>query len=295
MKFALIFAFLLASLFFLPQSTSAQVDIPSPTIATESAQAASEAASSTAEEKDVTQPEEQDTKQQVLALLKKRNADTLSFTNFTAYAVQYAVNAGVPANTIILIMLLPFLATIVVASRYLIGLTSMGLLVPIALSITLLATGIIPGLVMLLAILVASFFSRFLLKKIRIMQMPKMALSMIFVGVFLFAALTISASLQLFDVRDLSIFPILLLLILSDRVVALFLERNLQETIEVTSVTLILGMIGFILLSWEWLRFLVLVYPELVLLLIPINIAIGRYFGLRVTEYFRFQPIMKSK
>jgi hypothetical protein len=71
------------------------------------------------------------------------------------------------------------------------------------------------------------------------------------------------------------------------------MERNLEETILTTAVTLLLGMLGFIILSLDYIRSLVLLYPELIFLLIPINILIGRYFGLRVTEYIKFQPVIK--
>ena len=68
---------------------------------------------------------------------------------------------------------------------------------------------------------------------------------------------------------------------------------KLSETIQTTAVTLLLGMLGFALLSWDALRSVVFLYPELILLLIPLNILIGRYFGLRVTEYIKFQPVIK--
>jgi hypothetical protein len=233
-------------------------------------------------------------KEELLTLLKRRNVQHLLLFNAFPYAEAYAIRAGVPANTIILIMLLPLLATLIVAVRYIIGLTSMGLLVPIALSITLLATGIVPGLVMLVTILLASWIARLLLKKVRIMQMPKMALSMFVVAIFLFISLMVSANYRLFDVENISIFPILLLILLSDRVVAIFLERNAQETIEIICVTLILSMIGFMLFSWNGLRNTLLVYPELVLLVVPLNVLIGRYFGLRFTEYIKFQPVLKK-
>lgn len=242
----------------------------------------------------VTEPEAQSEKKAILTLLEKRGAGELSYKNFIPHAVLYAVNSGVPANTIILILLLPLLATIIVSFRYLIGLSGLGLLVPIALSVTLLATGLTPGFILLAAILIASFFSRFVLKRIRIMQMPKMALSMLVAAIFVVATLTASAAYGIFDVINLSIFPILVFLLLSDRIVALFLERNLSETIQTTLVTLLLGILGFALLSWDSLRSLILLYPELILLLIPLNILIGRYFGLRVTEYIKFQPVIKN-
>lgn len=244
-------------------------------------------------DKAVTEPEAEAQKQAVYNILKKRASGEMNFSNFLPYTVLYAVQAGVPANTIILILLLPLLATIVVIFRYLIGLSGIGLLVPVALSITLLATDLTAGFILLGAVLLSSLFMRFILKRMRIMQMPKMALSMFFVAIFLVSTLTASAVFGVFDVSRLSIFPILLCLILSDRIVALFLERNLQETVLTTTVTLLLGILGFALLSWEYLRYLVLLYPELIFLLIPINIAIGRYFGLRVTEYIKFQPVIK--
>jgi hypothetical protein len=243
--------------------------------------------------RDVTKPEEEREKEQVRQLFAQREAKDFTLINGMAYAVQYAVRSGVPANTIVLILLLPFLATIVTAVRHVIGLPSIGLLVPIALSITLLATGITAGLILLAAILIASILSRFILKRVRIMQLPKLALSMLFVVLFIFATLTVGAAQGYLRVTDLSIFPVLLLILLSDRVVALFLERSLSETIEITLITLILGIGGFLILSLDMIRNVILLYPELVLLLIPINIIIGRYFGLRLTEYARFAPVMK--
>jgi hypothetical protein len=242
----------------------------------------------------VTEPEAEQQKKAVISLLNKRvSDDNVGITNFFPYMVLYAVQAGIPANTIILVLLIPLLATIIVAFRYIVGFSGLGLLVPIALSVALLGTGVTPGFTLLAAILLSSFLARFILKKFRIMQMPKLALSMLLTAFFILFILTISMVYGVFDVRNVSIFPILLFLLLGDRIFALFMEGNLRETIETTGVTLLLGILGFVLLAWEPLRSLVLLYPELILLLIPLNILIGRYFGLRMTEYIKFQPVLK--
>lgn len=240
---------------------------------------------------DVTQPEEVDEKSEVFALFAKRLATTPSLTNFIAYAIQYSVKQGVPANTIFVVLVVPILASIIAFVRHILGLPSIGLLVPIALSITLVSTGITAGMVLLLAILLASTFSKIILKRLRIMQLPKMALSIFIVAIFIIATLTISASLGVLTVRTLSIFPVLLLVLLSDRIVTLQIERSLEETLLITTVTLLLGILGFFLLTADFLKELILVYPEILFLLIPINIIVGRYFGLRVSEYIRFSPI----
>lgn len=242
---------------------------------------------------DFTKPEQSIEKEELIAFFSKRPLSGPTLLNIIGYSVQYAVKVGVPANTIILILLLPFLATIIVFCRQIIGIPTLEMLVPIALSITLVSTGLTAGLILLITILVASTLTRIFLKGVRIMQLPKMAMSMLFVSVFVFIALTVSASLGLLEVRRLSIFPILLLILLSDKIVALQLSRSPQETLVITLFTLSLGLLGFIILSFDLTRQVVLLYPEILLALIPINILIGRYFGLRLTELYKFSELQK--
>lgn len=273
--------------------------------ATDGATATSEAVASAAarveeqaiqkiKKEDVTQPENPQERDEILQLFEKRKISEVNFSNFFAYAVQHAVSVGVPANTIFLILLLPLLATLVAFVRHVIGFPTLGLYVPIALSITLVATGVTAGMTLLVSILVASMFARFFLKRLQIMQLPKVALSMFVVALFIFGTLLGAAQLGLLVVKQLSIFPVLLLILLSERVVELQLERTLKETVVITGVTCLLGIMGFALLTNSAIQSTVLLYPELVLLLVPANILIGRYFGLRLTEYYRFTPLRNA-
>lgn len=240
---------------------------------------------------DITRPEVIVDQSEFNQLFSRRPVAQLNWYNWAAFTVQYAVLKGVPANTIILILLLPFLATIVAFSRHILGLPSLGILVTSALSVTLVATGITVGTVLLATILFASILARLILKKVRIMQMPKMALSVWVVSVCVLGALVAGASANFLTVKQLSIFPVLLLILLSERIVALQLERSLQETALISVTTLGLGILGFLLLSYPMFREFILVYPESIASLIILNVLIGRYFGLRLTEYFRFSSI----
>src|SRR3989344_5983636 len=163
---------------------------------------------------DITKPEEEAEKGEILDLFANRPISNLTPFNFIAFTVQYAVGVGVPANTIVLILLLPFLATIVAFTRHVVGLPSLDILVPIALSITIVSTGIIAGSILLIAILLASSIGSFVLRKVRIMQLPKKALSILIVAVFVFLALVVSAANGILIVKQLSIFPILILILL---------------------------------------------------------------------------------
>lgn len=265
-----------------------QVTSTNSATASESAKEAQEI--SKIKQQDVTRPEgpEDD---QALKLFKQRPADLPTATNIMAFLVQSSVKAGVPSRTVILILLLPMLATIIAFIRHVIGLPSIGMLVPVALSITLLSTGITAGLILLGTIIFASTIARILLKKVRIMQLPKMALSMFIVSIFLFFTLTLSAMAGILVVKQLSIFPVLLLILLSEQIISVQQERSLQEMLIISMVTFAIGILGFLLLSSDYLRNTIILYPEYILVLIPLNIVIGRYFGLRLMEYFRFSSI----
>lgn len=242
---------------------------------------------------DITRPEDVDEKDEFLALFANRPIDAPTIFNFTGYAIQYAVREGVPANTIMLILLLPFLATLAVFVRHIIGLPSLEMIVPIALSITLVSTGISAGAVLLITILLASTVARLMLKKLRIMQLPKMALSISVVSIFVFISLTVSATVGMLTVTQLSIFPVLLLILLGEKIVSLQLSRSAGETFQIATVTILMGLLGFAILSSEVIRRFILLYPELIYLLIPLNILMGRYFGLRLTEVYRFSQLKK--
>jgi hypothetical protein len=243
---------------------------------------------------DITKPEEPEEKGEIFTLFNARPADELKVTNFMAFFVQRSVATGVPANTIVLILLLPFLATFFAFARVVLGFTIMEMLVTIILSIAFIATGITIGTILLLTILIASFFSRILLKRLKIMQLPKMAMSILIVSAFVFIALSLTAYLDVIKVTQISIFPILVYILISDKIVALQLQSNYFETIRITLITVTIAFLGYLFLSWKYVQDLILIYPELILILIPLNIALGRYFGLRLTEYIRFSSLLKN-
>ncbi len=243
-------------------------------------------------EDDVTRVDPDEERNKRIALLfANRNIESPNILNIIGYAVQYSVKSGVPANTVILILILPVLATAVVFFRHVVGVPSLAMLLPIALSITLVATGPAVGLLLLLAIVFSSTLARVILRKIRIMQFAKMALTIFIVSVGILATLTLSAEAGIIAVTQISIFPVLLLILLSQNIVELQIDRSIPDILIISAITVFLGILGYFLLSYEPIRNFVILYPEIILLVIPVNVMIGRYFGLRFTEYFRFSPI----
>src|SRR3989344_7844977 len=66
------------------------------------------------------------------------------------FAIRGAVDAGVPPNTIVLLLLLPGVAALIAAARHLIGLRGFGIFLPAALAVTFVATGPVVGIALFL-------------------------------------------------------------------------------------------------------------------------------------------------
>lgn len=226
-----------------------------------------------------------------ITLFESRPVPEPTAWGFMAYWVQQAVFMGIPATTIVLILLAPIIATIVSLVRVVIGLPTLELLVPIALAFALVSIGIILGLLILIAIIVASYVSKIMLRGVSMMFFPKRGLSMLFLSLFVFAALTFAVMFEIETARTISIFPVLILMLLGDSIVSIQLHKSFSETFAITMVTIIIGMVGYAMATSYTVQLWLLVYPELVFLVVPANILIGRYFGLRVTEYFRFNQL----
>lgn len=239
----------------------------------------------------LTQPEELPEKTAVISLFENRPVTEPSVLSIMAYWVQEAVRVGIPANTIFLILLTPFLALIVSFTRVVVGLPTLDMLVPIALAFALVAVGITVGLLVLGAILVASYISKVSLSRLRIMFYPKRSLSMLFLALAVFGALTFGVILEFERILRVSIFPILILMLLGDMIVSVQLHKSSYETFLITSTTIVIGLIGYLAATSSLIQNAIILYPEIVLLVIPANILVGRYFGLRILEVFRFNKV----
>lgn len=248
-----------------------------------------------AAEKNITEPEELTEKVAIISLFESRLVSEPNGLNIFAYWVQEAVRMGIPANTIFLILLTPILALLVSFTRVVVGLPTLDMLVPIALAFAFVSVGITIGMFVLLAIIFASFIAKRSLSSLKIMFYPKRSLSMLFLAIAVFAALTIGVVLDFDRVLSVSIFPILILMLLGDLIVSVQLHKSSSETLLITSTTVLLGLVGYIVATSQYIQDTLILYPEIVLLVIPLNILVGRYFGLRILELLRFNSVELEK
>jgi len=284
--------------FFLVLAPLAQAQDLSPTLSP--ASEASEATQATIfeqkeeETEKITEPTEE-VKGRLTLLLESQELGKLNFSNFIKHAIRATVDGGIPANTVVLVFLLPLIATLITIGRYVFGIAGFGIFTPVMISIAFIATGLVQGLVLFLVIVTVAILARTLLRKIRVHFLPRMALLIWFVCLGVFVLLLLGPQLGFDSVADISIFPILIVILLAENFIEVLIGKNSAEALKMTGQTLIVAVLGYWLLNWRPLQEFVLLNPEIVLLsLLIINLVIGRYSGLRWLEYRRFRSIFKS-
>ncbi|MBP8591435.1 hypothetical protein KBI33_03170 [Candidatus Shapirobacteria bacterium] len=230
------------------------------------------------------------------SILDKQKLGPLAVTNFIKYAIRQATGRGIPLNTIVLVFLVPVAATLIAFFRYVIGFAGFGIFTPVMISVAFIATGLTQGLVLFLTILFTAILFRFLTRRLRTHFLARMSLLLLFISLGVFGLFYFGPKLGFPQVADISIFPILIIILLVENFMEILIGKSRHEAFQMTWQTLLIAIVGFYLFRWSWLQEQVLLHPEAIFLLVILaNLFLGRYTKLRLLEYPRFRSIAKSK
>ena len=229
----------------------------------------------------------------LLGTFSSRAIKKIGILNFVSVGINYLLNHGVPINNIILVLMIPVIATILAFARQVIGIKAFGLITPAITTLSFLVLGLPSGLIVFVVVLLSGTLTRLALRKFHLLYLPRMALVLTSVSIAILVMLGVGSATGQAANLSFSIFPILILTILAEEFIAAQFARGFRTALRITGWTLVLVIACYLIVSWQLLRTVLLSYPELVLLAIPINIALGRFTGLRLTEYIRFRELLR--
>lgn len=232
-------------------------------------------------------------KTQLERVLEENPVESLRWNNFLRYTLFRAVKNGVPVNTIILVLLFPLVASMVVASRHLIGLQGLGIFTPSLLAIGFLATGIDVGVLLFLSILLVATLSRMVLRRLKLQYLPRIALLLWFVSLGVFGALAVAGSIGYDALITVGIFPILILMLLAESFIDVQVGRSFREAASLMTTTFILAIFTSYIISLFAVQKAVLLRPEIVFFGVGVfDYFMAKYVGIRFIEYFKFRTIL---
>ncbi len=230
-------------------------------------------------------------------LLKDQKLGKIWPANPVKYAIRGAVAAGVPANTIVLLLLLPLVAFVIAFTRNVIGIRGFGIFLPAALSVVFVATGPIVGIGIFLVIVSVSTAVRMLLRKLKLklQYLPRMAFILWAVVIGVLGILFSAPMIKFPDLANVSIFAVLIMILLAEDFTRVQLGKSVKTAVNLTFETLLISLISFFFLTLTPLQSYVLLNPEISLIGIAVlDLILGKYTGLRVMEFYRFRRLIKS-
>lgn len=209
--------------------------------------------------------------------------------------VNFFLQEGVPFDTVVLIFMLPIIATFIAFLRQVVGIKAFGIYTPLIITFAFLATnGLRYGIVIFIAVIVIGMLMRFVLKPFRLLYLPRVAIMLSVVAVLILVMLVFGGNLRRTGLASVSIFPILIMITLVEKFVSVQIEKGNKTAMILALETLIISVVGYYIASWPTLIRLLIAHPWIIIITLPINIFLGKWTGLRLTEYFRFKEIIKK-
>jgi len=210
--------------------------------------------------------------------------------NLLSSLTTYMITHGVSSRTVMLLLMLPIIATILAFLKQVIGVTTFGLYTPAVIALSFLALGWTVGVSFLIFILVTGYVTRVMMRRWRLLYIPKVAIIVTVVSLTLLLLLGIGAFFDLTLSGD-TIFILLIMSTLSEMLLTVKAEQGWYGALVGIAETVLAALLCVFLVQWSLLQSLILAYPELILLTLLINIFLGRWTGLRLVEYFRFREV----
>lgn len=209
--------------------------------------------------------------------------------------INFFLQEGVPLITIILLLMLPIIATFISFLRQVVGIKAFGIYTPLLVTFAFLATnGLKYGIAIFATVIFAGMLMRFVLKPFRLLYLPRVAIMLTAVAIFILCILVFGGGLRRTGLAAVSIFPILIMITLVEKFVAVQIEKGSRVAIILALETLFISVVGFFIASSTALAEFLIHYPWVILITIPINVVMGKWTGLRLNEYLRFKEIIKN-
>jgi hypothetical protein len=192
------------------------------------------------------------------------------------------------------LVLVPIGALIISILHQIIGLKTFGTFTPILIALSFRQTGLIVGIPLFILVIIIGLLIRAYLNRLQLLIVPRLA-AILTATVLIMAFLTIiMGHLNINLGLSISLFPIVILAMTIERAAVTWEEEGAKETIIAGLGSLLAAVIGYLCIINDYVQHLAFAFPELLLLVLALNILVGRYNGYKLIEYFRFRSLQRQ-
>ncbi len=202
---------------------------------------------------------------------------------------------GIPLDLLKIVIMIPLGAVVVVIFRNVLGLRTFGTFLPALIAAAAVNTGFWWGAIGFVVLLLLASGVRRLCAHLELLHSPQLAVLLTAViGAMLLTAFVADAH-GLARLARISLFPVAILAITAERFTLVEIEEGPLDAWATLLRTLVVVYFCHLTMSSLALQILMLGFPELLLVVVAIDIWLGRWMGLRLTEWVRFRGLLRPK
>ncbi|HEY3175558.1 MAG TPA: 7TM domain-containing protein [Candidatus Polarisedimenticolia bacterium] len=195
---------------------------------------------------------------------------------------------GIPIDLLRILIMLPLGGTVTVIFRNVVGLRVFGTFLPALIAVACRGTGLGWGLLGFALVLTLVGLVRLVLDRMNLLHTPKLAMMLTVVILVMIGLSAAAVSYGPADLAYISLFPIAVTTLTTERFAITVQEEGWREAIAVSAQTILVVSACYLVMESVALQSVFLAFPELLLMVLAVDLWLGRWMGLRLTEYRRF-------
>ncbi len=192
------------------------------------------------------------------------------------------------------LLMIPLGGVVLAFMRQVIGIKTFGTFMPVLIALAFRETGLYAGLVLFLVVVALGLIVRSYFDHLKLLLVPRLAAVLTVVVIMLSFIAVITNQLGVTVGLSISLFPIVILTMTIERMSLMWEEYGPRDAIRTCAGSLGAAIIAYFAMNNDVLAHLIFAFPELLLVVLSVNLLLGRYNYYKLTEYMRFRQLQKS-
>lgn len=198
-------------------------------------------------------------------------------------------------NTLKWLMIFPLGILLVVLMRNVIGISTMGTFTPMLISMSLIKTGFISGLICYSLIILLGIVIRATLTRLNLLLVPRISAVVILVILIMQVLTVLGYQYDIKIAASAVFFPIIITAWIIERASITWEEEGAKNATKQIINTSLVAVFTYFVISNEYIRYIMFAFNEWNIVILFIVMLLGTYTGYRIVELKRFAPLIKDK
>ncbi|MFM2197428.1 MAG: hypothetical protein RLZZ505_860 [Verrucomicrobiota bacterium] len=192
------------------------------------------------------------------------------------------------------IVLIPLGAFVVVLLRNIVGIATLGTFMPVLLALALLELPLVQGLIMFSVLVAAGLWFRFLLSRMNLLVVPRVAACVVIVTLLMMLMGVLSFQLGFSVGIKITLFPMIIIAWTLERMSLIWEEEGKRNAITQVAGSVFVAVCAYHFMKISQIQYWAFYFPEMLLILLAGILLIGRYTGYRLSELIRFKSFSNA-